>query len=295
MERTITDYENISSNFSASNNDTNTNLEGTTVDYENISFNSSDMDNNTPSTFISINTQEFERISITLITYVSPVLVSMCLLGNSLTIFILSRKRNRVTSTAVFLTILAVSDIVIVLTRIFTTWLLFVWNVDIRASSEIMCKVHVFLTYFSIHLSLGILVLMTFERSICVTSPHKVKLIFKRRNSLMWAACLGGALFLVRGHTFYGANTLHIDVGGVMLISCEPDGSPDYFYFMDNIWTWIDLGLSFLLPCVLILTGNILILVHLARRARQRQDLGVAQQNKSSLMQFTRQGFENAC
>ena len=85
MEGTTTDCENIISNFSASNNDTNTVMEGTTVDYENISFNISNMDNNTPSKFISINTQEFERILITLITYVSPVLVSMCLLGNSLT------------------------------------------------------------------------------------------------------------------------------------------------------------------------------------------------------------------
>ena len=66
-----------------------------------------------------------------------------------------------------------------------------------------------------------------------------------------------------------------------MFVSREPDGSPDFLYFWDNIWTWIDLGLSFLIPCVLILTGNMLILVHLARRARQRQDLGVAQQKKA--------------
>ena len=161
---------------------------------------------------------------------------------------ILSRKRNRVTSTAVFLTMLAVSDIVIILTGIFTNGLLFVWNVDIRASGEIMCKVHVFLTYFSIHLLSGILVLVTFERTICVISPHKVKLIFKRKNSLIWIACLGGALFLVNGHIFYGANILHIDAGGEMLTSYEPEGSPNYLYFMDNIWTWIDLDLSFFLP-----------------------------------------------
>ena len=42
------------------------------------------------------------------------------------------------TSTAVLLTILAISDIVIVLTGILDSWLRFVWNVDIRISNEII-------------------------------------------------------------------------------------------------------------------------------------------------------------
>ena len=117
-------------------------MEVTTTDYENTSFNFTETDNN--------NSQELERISITLITYISPVEICVCLLGNSLTIFILGRKRNRVTSAAVLLTNLAISDIVIVLIGILDSWLLFVWNVDIRISNEIICKVHVFLTYFSI-------------------------------------------------------------------------------------------------------------------------------------------------
>ena len=105
-------------------------MEVTTTDYENTSFNFIETDNN--------NSQELERISITLITYISPVLICVCLFGNSLTIFIFSRKRNRVTSTAVLLTILAISDIVIVLTGILDSWLRFVWNVDIRISNEII-------------------------------------------------------------------------------------------------------------------------------------------------------------
>ena len=51
----------------------------------------------------------------------------------------------------------------------------------------------------------------------------------------------------------------------------------------DDVWIWIDLCLSFLIPCVLIFTGNILILVQLARRARQHKDLGDAQQKITSL------------
>ena len=147
----------------------------------------------------------------------------------------------------------------------------------------LICKVHVFLTYFSIHFSSGILVLVTFERTLCVTSPHKVKLIFKSRNSLIWVAVLGIALFLINDHTFYGSNILNIGEDGKMLLVCEPDGSPVYLDFIDNVWIWIDLCLSFLIPFVLIFTGNILILVQLARRARQRKALGVAQQKTPSL------------
>ena len=258
-------------------------MEGTTVDYGNINFNLSETDNNTSSRVLSTNTQDLERVLIALLTYVSPVLVCMCLLGNSLTMIILSRKRNRITSTSVLLTILAISDIVIVLTGIFNNWLVYVWNVDIRATGEIMCKVHVFMTYFSIHLSSGILVLVTFERTLCVISPHKVKLFFKRRNSLLCVACLGVALSLINGHLFYGANILKKNADGEMQFVCIPGGSPEYQYFLRNAWPWIDLCLSFLIPCVLILTGNILILAYLARRARHCQDLGVVQQKKPSL------------
>ena len=152
-----------------------------------------------------------------------------------------------------------------------------------HGAAQIICKVHVFLTYFSIHFSSGILVLVTFERTLCVISPHKVKLIFKRRNSLIWVAVLGIALFLIHGHTFYGTNILNIGEDGEILLVCEPDGSPDYLDFIDDVWIWIDLCLSFLIPCVFIFTGNILILVQLARRARQHKALGVAQQKKPSL------------
>ena len=103
----------------------------------------------------------------------------------------------------------------------------------------LICKVHVFLTYFSIHFSSGILVLVTFERTLCVISPHKVKLIFKRRNSLIWVAVLGIALFLIDGQTFYGYNILNIGEDGEMLLVCEPDGSPVYLDFIDDVWIWI--------------------------------------------------------
>ena len=97
------------------------------------------------------------------------------------------------------------------------------------------CKVHVFLTYFSIHFSSGILVLVTFERTLCVTSPHKVKLIFKRRNSLIWVAVLEIALFLINGHTFYGTNILNIGEDGEVLLVCEPQTTSIWALTRENL------------------------------------------------------------
>ena len=124
---------------------------------------------------------------------------------------------------------------------------------------------------------------MTCERTFCVISPHKDRLIFKRRNSFIWVAVLAIALFLINGHILFGTNILDIGEDGEMLLVCELDGSPVYLDFIDDVWIWIDLCLSFLIPCVLIFTGNILILVQLARRARQHKNLGVAQQKRPSL------------
>ena len=141
---------------------------------------------------------DIESVSLYVIKIVSPILFSLGIVGNLLTILILLKKKNRGTSTAVLLTVLAFSDLVIILTGLFSQWMEVMWNWDIRTVNNVFCKVHVFLTYFSVHFSSWLLCLITFERILCVFIPHKVKLVFGRKTSLMSMGILATMLFLLK-------------------------------------------------------------------------------------------------
>ena len=249
---------------------------------KNYSLSSSTKQTNDTETSSLYFASGLETISTFMIRNVPPVLFCIGVTGNILTILILSKKRNRVTCTAVFLTFLAVSDIIILLTGILTHWTWVVWNFDIRTTHEMVCKIHVVFTYYSIHFSSWILVLITCERTACVVVPHKVQLMFSRRKGLMLTTALAGILFICNSHFFYGAGISNIIWHGENSLMCMSTGPKAYEIFIQRVWTWIDLCLAFLIPCALIVTGNVLILLQLSRQLKQREELGRARQNQSS-------------
>ena len=226
---------------------------------------------------------DIETISQFVIKIVSPILFSLGIVGNFLTILILLKKKNRGTSTAVLLTVLAFSDLVIILTGLFSQWMEAMWNWDIRTVNNVFCKIHVFLTYFSVHLSSWLLCLITFERILCVFIPHKVKLVFGRKQSLLSIAVLAIILVLINGHLVVGME-LWQSTG---LSNCNvPVSAVSYMDFFGRIWPWIDLSISFVAPFVLIITGNIAIVVQLHRVRRQRKLMGAPRQKLQTLTMF---------
>ena len=169
-----------------------------------------------------------QTVSAFMIRNIPPVLFFIGVTGNVLTILILSKKKNRVTSTAVFLTFLAVSDIIILLTGILTHWTWIVLNFNVRTTHEIVCKIHVVLTYFSIHFSSWCLVLITFERIARVVVPHKVQLMFSRRKGFTLIAVLACILLIFNLHFFVGADIADIIWHGQSCSMCMSNGSPAY-------------------------------------------------------------------
>lgn len=256
--------------------------EYTTTDSGNY-FTNSSMETNLTNVLDGGSSSDFEAVSRAMIRIIPPILFFIGLTGNILTILILSKKKNRITSTAVFLMFLAVSDICILLTTILTHWIFIVWDFDIRTVNDTACKLHVFLTYFSIHFSSWVLVLVTIERMICVLIPHKVHFLMNRKKGIISLVVVALCLFIANGHFFLGAKITYTVWHDANRTMCMGVGSEIYQEFMDKIWTWIDLCLSFAIPCALILIGNVLILVQLSRISHRRQDMGVTQQGKHTL------------
>ena len=211
--------------------------------------------------------------------YIYPVLCLIGFSGNFLTILILSRKRNRKDSTAVFLIILAVSDTIVLFEGYFCTVISNILHIDFLAINDISCKIHMFLTYFSLQCSSWILVLVTIERVVSVVKPYRARIICSRKTAMTSLTITGVILAVLNGHLIYGTIHAHHPnfVQNCTLIPGE------YMEFAFNVWTKIDFALTFALPCLFIVTGNGIIIFKTRERSKVRKYIVASDLRNSSV------------
>ncbi|KAH3697945.1 hypothetical protein DPMN_085457 [Dreissena polymorpha] len=106
---------------------------------------------------------------------IPPIIMTVGTIGNTMTVLVLLHQQ-KMTSTALFLFALAISDTLTLFSGLLTGWVMFTWDLDIRLLSNPGCKTLVYMTYCSIHLSTWLIVAVTLERTACVLFPHKVRL-----------------------------------------------------------------------------------------------------------------------
>ena len=81
---------------------------------------------------------------------VPPILIIFGSIGNTLSIVVLTRKSMRNSTTTLYLTFLAFSDILVLYTGLLRQWIFYVFEYDIRIVSEVGCKIHLCLVYTSL-------------------------------------------------------------------------------------------------------------------------------------------------
>lgn len=201
----------------------------------------------------------------TLWKVIPPIIIVWGTIGNVLTVLVLFRQR-KMSSTALFLFALAVSDLVILYSGPLRNWVRVEWEKDIRTLSDSGCKAQLYLTYCSIQLSSWLLVAVTWERTMSVLLPHKVRLCCTPRRALV---AIGGILVFILGYNMVIPIIMSLD--GVGTYVCAPR-TQEYRDFRDNVFQWMDFTMSFALPGVLLLAGNCVIVFQLRRsRLNQRQ------------------------
>lgn len=192
---------------------------------------------------------------------IPPVLLVCGTVGNILTIVVLMRGKGRNSSTGMYLTALAISDLLVLWTGLLRQWINYTFDIDIRKLSENGCKFHVFLVYFGTQCSSWILVAVTSERFIGVWLPHKVKRGCTPRIAGIVIAVIVVCLMLLNVHWFYGMGNVSIAFGNETAhFSCYPV----YDHYMDFIgfkWPWVDLCVFCLVPFTILMTGNISIII----------------------------------
>lgn len=190
-----------------------------------------------------------------------PVLILLGTVGNVLTIFVLTRKSIRSSTTAFYLTVLAFSDLVVLYSGLMRQWIIYLLDVDIRKFNKFVCKINIWLVYSSLHFSAWILIVLTMERVISAWLPHRVRGLCKKKSAVVLINVLGVLILGLNSHLLYGmAFKLSFDNDGNVYHSKCVEVDENYDFFFNEIWPWIDLCAFCLIPFSVILIGNALIL-----------------------------------
>ena len=202
---------------------------------------------------------------------VPPILIVFGSIGNILSIVVLTRKSIRNSTTALYLTFLAFSDILVLYTGLLRQWIYHVFDYDIRHFSEITCKIHLWLVYTCLDLSAWIIMTLTMERVMATWWPFRARRLCGLACAVVLLVAIVILLLAVNSHFMYGmVHKTHSDTNGTVLTDEKCIAvHDDYAEFFINVWTLIDLCMFCLVPFSVIVIGNICILAKLMRSQRR--------------------------
>ncbi|CAC5420403.1 unnamed protein product [Mytilus coruscus] len=210
---------------------------------------------------------------------VAPIMIVLGNLGSILCIIVLNRKSIRQYTISVFLTAMAVSDTLALNTGLLRNWILYTFDIDIRLSSDILCRFHTWLLYFALDFSAWMLVAVTIVRAGMVCFPHKMKVICTKQKALMTTIIVAVVLSCSKLHILFGMGNIIEYNNGTMTIQHCVYLSKAYESFFNNIGPWLDLVTFCVIPSILLIAGNTIIIFQVIK---SKQRIAAAQESSNN-------------
>lgn len=183
--------------------------------------------------------------------------------GNIMNIIILSRKRFQQKSTSVYLICLAVADSLALWTAMSIGVAFNVFGIDLRVTSQVMCKITDWLTFTSGGFSIWLLVLLTIERMMLARFPVFSRSKLTRRSAKLAALACLLVITSLYAHLPFGMELIQTPVdirsGTVIQESCVP-GSVEYAAFLQIAYWFVILIVFNFAPITIMIIGNGLII-----------------------------------
>lgn len=226
-------------------------------------------------TSCAMSMEEYDayRAAVMLWKIVPPFLCVFGTAGNILTIIVLTQRRLRKAPTALFLAALAVSDILTLNTGLLRQWIKYTFQVDIREDlTELGCKFHWFIVYVVTQFSSWMLICVTVERVISTFMPHRRTMLCKMTIAYFTVCLILCFLIGLNAHYLFGYGTVYQYTGNETIKVMCVTTTVNYDHFIMYAWTWIDMGVFYLVPMLVLLVGNSMIIYKVLdshRRCRQ--------------------------
>ena len=195
--------------------------------------------------------------------YVMIIIFILGTVGNLLSFAVMVQRNMRASSTAFYMASLALADTVVLLVGCLRRWVVEMFEVDLLNESPAACYIVNFLQYWSFDVAVWILVIMTMDRVVVVTSPLKAQVYATRRRAaialiIVLTACAG-----INLHFFF--TTEYSDN------VCT--AKKKHLEFFNSIWSWIDATVYSFLPFVLLLVMNVVIIVFMGQADRRKRNM----------------------
>ncbi|VDD75340.1 unnamed protein product [Mesocestoides corti] len=180
------------------------------------------------------------------------ILLFFGLFGNALTVFVLRAKRLQQSSTSFYLTVLAITDVLYLLTSLVASIanFIFFFPSEVRQISNTFCVLTPFLHYTLAYISVWLLVAVTVERAIWVVLPFQARNICTKRTAKFVVVTIVSVFTLLDTHFFVTMRYIEVQPS---YWSCSTT------YFADKVFPFLDLLFVAVLPCAIMLIANCLI------------------------------------
>ena len=213
----------------------------------------------------------YNNLSIILLRYVLIIPVFGGLVANVLCLLTLQMSSFRECAAGFLLSALTVVDMASLAVGGIHSWIFGTFDFDLRQLSIHFGRVHLYLTYLTVHLSAWTLALITLERLVVVTRPLQVAwLCTTRRMALAWIiititlALTDLYIPLSRDRVYVTNTTTNASV------------ATDFVHFNNSkAIYWMDMCISFFAPFTAILCGNCTILYMLFEKRNQKMTRSV--------------------
>ncbi|CAH1775032.1 unnamed protein product [Owenia fusiformis] len=262
---------------------------------------------------LMLSMQDHTRVlDLNLWRYMSPVVLTIGLIGNILSLLVMRFRSMKYSTLSLYLSVLAVSDIGVLLFGLGPNWAFRVHQFNLRASHAWVCKVDALIVHCCRDLSAWILVCVTLERLVIVYLPLRAKILFTHKRTMLTLLLLILTLALINCHFLVTMTVIDMRNARVELKSIQNEtltqnhtfqlqregftqnGTSTVLWathalneskydcanmkYSDNFyayyWTWIDACIASFVPFILIFICNILIVFQLIK-AKIRRNLYV--------------------
>ena len=214
-------------------------------------------------------------------TYITPVIIIAGTIGNVLSLIVVTNPHCRKSSFTVYLSALAITDTAYLYFAALSEWLINVFALNYGSFGNFMCKVAGFLSFLTSQSSSWLVAALTVERTFCTYFPHKTKAVCVPRTGYIVVGTIIGVLFLTDAHLLYVvqesdvANNNTVPVGS----ACEVV-VPGHETVYSSVFAWIDLGLYFLFPMLIVAIANSATVIAVHRRKSLTAALAVVNINR---------------
>lgn len=207
-----------------------------------------------------------DRVVSAIWVYFSPFIFFVGIVGNTLNICVLRRKRFTGSTVSLYLPLIATADNFVLITGIIPEWLQYMGIVIFGDISPWTCKFEKFFFYTFGDIAIWLLTAFTFDRFCAVCFPMKRHVMCSHHRVLIGCGSLALAAVLKNIMVFWTRGTQYIDVNGQTIVDNCGYPSSTAEYISKYVRPWIAFALVNALPFVLIITFNIVIVRVLVKR-----------------------------